>query len=63
MRAIERVVTAVESIAHDAQLIVKRGTKIGKSAAALRDQLVDEVERLTEVVTRMRGPVTGKGSA
>jgi hypothetical protein len=61
--AIERVVTAVDSIAHDAQIIVKRGTKIGKAAKALRDQLADEVERLADVVQRMRGPVTEEGAA
>lgn len=50
MRAIERMVTTVEGIAHDAQLVVKRGTKIGRAAVGLRDRLGEEVERLNGVV-------------
>jgi hypothetical protein len=55
VRAIERLVTTVDSIAHDAQLVVKRGTKIGKAAAGMRERLVDEVERLRGVVEGMQG--------
>ena len=47
---IERLVTAVESIAHDARNIVKKGTKIGKAAEGVRERLVEEVERLRGVV-------------
>ena len=54
VRAIERSVIAVEGIAHDAQLVVKRGTKIGKAAGALRERLGEEVERLAGVVEGMR---------
>ncbi len=53
IRGIERLVTAVESIAHDAQLVVKRGTRIGKAADGVRERLVDEVERLKGVVLGM----------
>jgi len=55
VRAIERMVTTVEGIAHDAQLVVKRGTKIGKAAGVMRERLGEEVERLTAVVAAMRG--------
>jgi hypothetical protein len=50
IRGIERMVTAVDSIAHDAQLVVKRGTRIGKTADGLRGKLEDEVERLRGVI-------------
>jgi hypothetical protein len=50
VRGVERMITAVEGIAHDAQLVVKRGTKIGRTAALLREQLEAEVERLKGVV-------------
>jgi Restriction endonuclease len=62
VRAIERLVVTVEGIAHDAQLIVKRGTKIGKAAAGLRERLEDEIQRLRGVVeglTVPRGEVAG----
>jgi len=48
--AIERLVTTVESIAHDARNIVKKGTKIGKAAEGVKERLVEEVERLKGVV-------------
>ena len=38
--------TTVESIAHDARNIVKKGTKIGKAAESVKERLVEEVERL-----------------
>jgi hypothetical protein len=63
VRAIERFVTTTAGIAHDAQLVVKRGTRIGKAAAALREGLVEEVERLTGVVAGMRGEVGGEARA
>jgi hypothetical protein len=47
---IERLVTTVESIAHDARNIVKKGTKIGKAAEGVKDRLVEEVERLRGVM-------------
>ncbi|HZU81870.1 MAG TPA: hypothetical protein VE987_03090 [Polyangiaceae bacterium] len=47
---IERLVTAVESIAHDARNIVKKGTKIAKAAECVKERLVGEVERLMKVV-------------
>jgi hypothetical protein len=50
IRAIERLVTTVESIAHDARNIVKKGTKIGKAAEGVKERLVEEVERLKGVV-------------
>lgn len=50
VRGIERLVTAAESIAHDAQLVVRRGTKIGKTAQLLRGRLDEEIERLRGVV-------------
>lgn len=49
-RAIERLVTVVESIAHDARNIVKKGTKIGKAAEGVKERLVEEVERLKRIV-------------
>jgi hypothetical protein len=48
--AIERLVTTVESIAHDARNIVKKGMKIGKAAEGVKERLVEEVERLKGVV-------------
>ena len=63
VRAIERFVTTAAGIAHDAQLVVKRGTRIGKAAAALREGLVEEVERLTGVVAGMRGEDGAQGTA
>ena len=54
VRAIEGFVVAVGSIAHDAQLVVRRGTKIGKVAGVLRERLGEEMERLAEVVRGMR---------
>jgi hypothetical protein len=50
IRAIERLAVTVESIAHDARNIVKKGTKIGKAAEGVRERLVEEVERLRGVV-------------
>lgn len=50
IRAIERLVITVESIAHDARNIVKKGTKIGKAAEGVKERLVEEVERLKGVV-------------
>ena len=50
VRAIERLVTTVESIAHDARNIVKKGVKIGKAAEGVKERLVEEVERLKGVV-------------
>ncbi|HXX67866.1 MAG TPA: restriction endonuclease [Polyangiaceae bacterium] len=47
--AIERLVTTVESIAHDARNIVKKGNKIGKAAEGVKERLVEEVERLKGV--------------
>jgi hypothetical protein len=47
---IERLVIAVESIAHDARNIVKKGTKIAKSAEVVKERLVTEVERLKAVL-------------
>jgi hypothetical protein len=55
VRAIEGFVVAAGSIAHDAQLVVRRGTKIGKTADVLRERLGDEMERLAGVVAGMRG--------
>jgi len=63
VRSIERLVTAVEGIAHDAQLVVKRGTRIGKVAGAVRERLGEEVERLTEVATGMSKSGTREGPA
>lgn len=62
VRAIEGFVVAVGSIAHDAQLVVRRGTKIGKAAGVLRDRLGEEMERLAAVVAGMRGE-TGEEAA
>jgi hypothetical protein len=53
VRGIERLVTAATSIAHDAQLVVKRGNRIGKAAGAMRERLEEELERLTGVVEGM----------
>jgi hypothetical protein len=50
VRGIERLIVAVDGIAHDAQLVVKRGTKMGKAAGAMRERLEDELERLKGVV-------------
>jgi hypothetical protein len=50
VRGIERLIVTVDSIAHDAQLVVKRGTKMGKAAGAMRERLEDELERLKGVV-------------
>jgi len=50
IRAIERLVTTVDSIAHDARNIVKKGTKIGKAAEGVKERLVGEVERLRGVM-------------
>jgi hypothetical protein len=50
IRAIERLVTAVESIAHDARNIVKKGVRIGKGAELVRERLGEEVDRLKGVV-------------
>lgn len=55
IRAIERLVTVVESIAHDARNIVKKGVKIGKAAEGVKERLVEEVERL-------KGAVEGLGN-
>jgi hypothetical protein len=55
IRAIERLVTTVDSIAHDARNIVKKGTKIGKAAEGVKERLVEEVERLKGVVAGMQG--------
>jgi Restriction endonuclease len=55
VHAIERFITAIEGIRHDAMLVVRRGTKIGKTAGMLRERLVEEVERLAGVVAGMRG--------
>ena len=55
VRAIEGFVVAVGSIAHDAQLVVRRGTKIGKAAGVLRERLGEEMERLAAVVAGIRG--------
>jgi methyl-accepting chemotaxis protein len=52
IHAIERLVTTVDSIAHDARNIVKKGTKIGKAAEGVKERLVEEVERLKGVVER-----------
>jgi hypothetical protein len=54
IRGIERLVVTVESIAHDARNIVKKGTKIGKAAEGVRERLVEEVERLRGVVGEMQ---------
>ena len=54
VRSIERMVTTVAGIEHDAQLVVKRGTKIGKTAVGLRERLGEEVERLNGVIGGMR---------
>ena len=59
IRAIERMVTTVESIAHDARNIVKKGTKIGKAAEAVRERLVEELERLRGVVEGMSAEKQG----
>jgi methyl-accepting chemotaxis protein len=56
VRGIERLVVAVDAVAHDAQLVVKRGTKIGKAAQGMRARLEEEMERL-------RGVVEGMGDA
>lgn len=50
IRSIERLVTAIESIARDAQLVVKRGTRIGKAAGTMRERLEEEIERLKGVL-------------
>ncbi len=50
IRAIERLVISVESIANDARNIVKKGTRIGKAAEGVKERLVEEVERLKGVV-------------
>jgi len=50
---IERLLQATESIAHDAQLVLKRGTRIGKTAQLLRERLGDELDRLKRVVDGM----------
>jgi hypothetical protein len=55
VRAIEGFVVAVGSIVHDAELVVRRGTKIGKAAGVLRQRLAEEMERLAGVVKGMRG--------
>jgi hypothetical protein len=55
IRAIERLVTTVDTIAHDARNIVKKGTKIGKAAEGVKERLVDEMERLKGVVAGMQG--------
>lgn len=55
VRGIERLIVAVDGIAHDAQLVVKRGTKMGKAAAGIRERLEDELERLKGVVEGMDG--------
>jgi hypothetical protein len=57
VRAIEGFVVAAASIAHDAQLVVRRGTKIGKTAGVLRERLGEEMETLAGVVAGMRGEV------
>ena len=49
IRGIERLAITVESIAHDARNIVKKGTKIGKAAEGVRERLFEEVERLKGV--------------
>jgi hypothetical protein len=54
VRSIGRLVTSVESIAHDARNIVKKGVRIGKAAEGVKEKLVEEVERLTGVVEGMR---------
>jgi hypothetical protein len=53
IRSIERLVTTVESIAHDARNIVKKGVKIGKAAEGVKERLVEEVERLKDVVQQV----------
>jgi hypothetical protein len=61
-RAIERTVTAVESIAHDARNIVKKGVKIGKAAEGVKERLVEEVERLKGVVAAWEAPEQGRNA-
>jgi hypothetical protein len=63
VRAIERLVTTVEGIAHDARNIVKKGTKIGKAAEVVKERLVEEVERLKGVVDGMGEGVGTEGVA
>ena len=53
LRGIERLIVAVASIAHDAQLVVKRGTRMGKTAGSLRERLEEELERLKAVVEQI----------
>jgi len=62
IRGIERLAITVESIAHDARNIVKKGTKIGKAAEGVKEKLVEEVERLKGVVGP-RGQVCDRESA
>jgi hypothetical protein len=50
VHAIERLVSTVAGIEHDARNVVKRGTRIGKGAAMLRERLGEEVERLRAIV-------------
>ncbi len=63
VRAIEGFVVAAGSIEHDAQLVVKRGKKIGKTAGTLRERLGEEVERLEGVVKGMRGEGAVSGAS
>jgi hypothetical protein len=56
IRGIERLVTTVEGIAHEARLVVRHGAKIGKAAEALRERLGEEVERV-----KGRGPMHTDG--
>jgi hypothetical protein len=63
VRAIEGFVIAVGSVAHDAQLVVRRGTRIGKAAGVLRGRLGEEMERLAGVVAGMRGEDGAQGTA
>jgi hypothetical protein len=55
---VEGLVAAVDSMAHDAQIVIKRGTRIGKTSNRVRERLAVEVERLLGVV---EGMGRGKG--
>jgi hypothetical protein len=58
IRSVEGLVAAVDSMAHDAQIVIKRGTRIGKTSNRVRERLAEEVERLMGVV---EGMGRGKG--